>query len=1215
MITLVSPKKSINPVFFKQPVPQKKIEKLKEAFSVYLSAGKPEESEEFHKNLIKDFLANTWFTPDYSVNTNGREDLVIFNGNSTNSKPAVIIEAKSPANSAEMFSENNPNCKALQECVYYFLQEKLKLGNNEIKHIIITNYCDFYIFDAKDFSRFFLVKTNPILDQFKKFEAGQLSDTKTSYFYDNCAKPAIAKWIENENISVTHFSKDDFAKFIQKGEDERLIPLYKIFSPEHLLNKSFVNDLNSLDKNFYEELLYIIGLEETAENNKKFIRRKKENNRDSASLIESAIYQLEEQISNENERFETALRLVINWINRLIFLKLVESQQLAYQKGNPEYKFLTTDTVSNFNELNTLFFKVLGRKVEERDPEVKQKYRYVPYLNSSLFELSEEERFLQIRGIQNKPMKLFSNTVVKDDKGRKITGSMDNLAYIFKFLDSYNFSSETECGIVQNTKTLINASVLGLIFEKINGYKDGSFFTPGLITEYMAKEAVDRLVIRKFNDLKGWECKTLDELSDKIENRAEANEIINSIHICDPAVGSGHFLVSLLNRLLFIKSYLDILLDKNGRRIRRSDWEIRLENDEISILDEEGNPFIYSINSERQRVQETIFGEKRKIIENCLFGVDINPASVYICRLRLWIELLKNAFYTEESNFTQLETLPNIDINIRCGNSLVSRYSIKTGSSVLDEGNPDTRKLIRQYRDAVAAYKNESNKENKRRVDKIITDIKRQIHGVAQLSLFDEELNKKILDEDIYANSFEWMIEFPEVLDENGKFQGFDAVIGNPPYVQLQTNGGELAKIYEKRGYASFAKTGDIYCLFYELGSKLLKKNGNLCFITSNKWMRAGYGEKLRDFFAKNVNPKLLVDFAGVKVFDAATVDTNILLFENGKNEGKTQSCIATSLTKDGLANLSDFVRQNSTLSKFDGSNSWVILSPIEQSIKAKIEKIGTPLKDWDINIYRGVLTGFNDAFIISGEKREEILGNCKDENERKRTEELIRPILRGRDIKRYSYEYADLYLIATFPSKHYDIENYPAVKEYLLTFGMERLEQTGKEYKINGEKIKARKKTNNKWFETQDSISYWEDFNKPKIVWAELSRTGNSFAFDNTKMFVGNTGYILTVPNDNPGILKYLLGFLNSRIILYYLDLICTRFDDNGWRWLRQFVENIPIPEQSLSNSSKLIEIVENVDEYNQKNSSNKINEIVAEVFKLTDAEISYINKNLSKY
>lgn len=171
------------------------------------------------------------------------------------------------------------------------------------------------------------------------------------------------------------------------------------------------------------------------------------------------------------------------------------------------------------------------------------------------------------------------------------------------------------------------------------------------------------------------------------------------------------------------------------------------------------------------------------------------------------------------------------------------------------------------------------------------------------------------------------------------------------------------------------------------------------------------------------------------------------------------------------------FVQQQGTFCDFSGGDSWVILSPIEQSIKKKIEAVGTPLKDWDININRGVLTGYNDAFIITTSKRDEILSNCQNEDERKRTAELIRPILRGRDIKRYNYEFADQYIIATFPSRQYNIDNYQALRDYLLSFGKERLEQTGKEYSIKGEKVKARKKTNNKWFETQDSISYWDPF------------------------------------------------------------------------------------------------------------------------------------------
>ncbi len=244
-------------------------------------------------------------------------------------------------------------------------------------------------------------------------------------------------------------------------------------------------------------------------------------------------------------------------------------------------------------------------------------------------------------------------------------------------------------------------------------------------------------------------------------------------------------------------------------------------------------------------------------------------------------------------------------------------------------------------------------------------------------------------------------------------------------------------------------------------------------------------------------------------------------------------------------------------------SNAWSILSAIELSIKNKIEAVGIPLKDLNIDIFRGVLTGCNDAFIITSEKRTEILDSCSDEDEKQRTADIIRPILRGRDIKRYGYEFANQYIIATFPAKQYDIDDYPALKKYLLQIGIERLEQTGKEYIINGERVKARKRTGNKWFETQDSISYWDEFSKPKIIWAELSRTGNSFAYSDDGAMVLNTCYILSF-NDaekHEKDLKLLLGFLNSKIALFYLDIISSKLDETGWRWLKQFVELIPVP------------------------------------------------------
>ena len=303
---------------------------------------------------------------------------------------------------------------------------------------------------------------------------------------------------------------------------------------------------------------------------------------------------------------------------------------------------------------------------------------------------------------------------------------------------------------------------------------------------------------------------------------------------------------------------------------------------------------------------------------------------------------------------------------------------------------------------------------------------------------------------------------------------------------------------------------------------------------------------------------------------------------------------------------MSDFVKQNSCDCSFTTKESWVILSPIEQSIKKKIESAGVPLKDWDISINYGIKTGFNDAFIISGEKREEILNNCKTKEERKKTDDLIRPILRGRDIKRYSYEYADLYLIATFPAKHYDIEKYPAVKDYLLSFGMERLEQTGKEHTIKGEKIKARKKTNNKWFETQDSISYWDEFNKPKMLWSETMRVHKHsnerfprFSFDYNGFITDKTCFFAVGEK-----LEWIVCFLNSYVGQYLCSKYVSILDNGGYLMQKIYIEKIPLPFVP----DKMLDLCKSQIKKATKEKENEIDLKIYNIYGFNNEEIKYL-------
>ena len=1209
------------------------------------------DTEEKLKGDLMDFLKLSFYGQNYKVSPNGKIDCAIHLGNTIEDPVGVIIEVKMPTNVSEMITRDNLNKKALQELLLYYLRERVGKKNIQLKQLVVTNIYEFFVFDAQEFERVFY-SNKKLVKRFEEFKAGELTSDKTEFFYKEIAADYISQ--SSDKLAFTYFDIRDYKKHLDKGNDRRLIELYKVFSPEHLLKKSFMTDSNKLNTKFYSELLYIIGLEEVEDkdSHKRIITRRKEAERNQASILENAINVLDsedlldyypERFSYGKDRkeqlFNIALSLTISWVNRILFLKLLEAQLIKYHKGDSSYSFMNLNKITDYDELNKLFFQVLAKRPQDRKDVINAKYGKVPYLNSSLFEVSSLEKgTIRISNLENHDLPLFGGTVLREGTKPRYR-QLPTLRYLLEFLDAYDFASEGNEEIQENAKPLINASVLGLIFEKINGHKDGSVFTPGAVTMYMSREAIQQTVVWKFNEVMGWTCKDYEALRDKdIEDYVKANALVDSLRICDPAVGSGHFLVSVLNEIIRTKYDLGILLDCDGKRIKKQDYNIDIENDELLVSDEDGLPFVYVPgNPESQRVQEALFKEKRTIIENCLFGVDLNPNAVNICCLRLWIELLKNAYYTKESGYTELETLPNIDINIKVGNSLIHRFALNQDiSEILKKSGVS----ISDYRNAVSQYKNAHSKDEKHALEETIQKIKddfqtyigqhdprlvrkyqieRELDKVSAPLLFEvskkeqaqrdkqaKELQKKLANiqkeiDDIrnnrmFVGAFEWRIEFPEVLDEEGNFEGFDCIIGNPPYIQLQKMGTD-ADALQKMNYDTYERTGDIYCLFYEMGMKLLRKGALLSFITSNKWMRAGYGKILRGHISSNYNPTLLIDFANNKIFDSATVLVNILSLEKCNNKGQTLSCSV----EDGfdVSKLSDYVQTHIQISSFKSDDTWSILNEIELSIKQKVEKAGIPLKNWDVEMYRGVLTGFNDAFIITSDKREEILSNCVDDSERDRTAELIRPILRGRDIKRYGYDWANQYIVATFPSRHYNIDDYPALKEFLLSFGTERLEQTGKEYIIDGEKVKARKKTNNKWFETQDSISYWDEFSKPKMVWGNLNTKG-SYALAPEDMFI-NAPACMIVPGS-----PYLLAMLNSKVADYYIRNLGVVRNGGFFEYKPMFVEQIPVPLPQ----DEIVASIEDVfnsdapDDLKDK----RLEDIVESMFDFTEPEIAYL-------
>ena len=918
MYKILTPNQSVLKAYLKESVSLNELQAFRNAMQTLFMRINPSESEEFNKNLVIDFLGQSLYKSNsYMVNTYYRTDLAIYsNVNLHNGHPMVLFEFKGPSR-PDMVSINDLKKKSLYELVLYYIREEIQKKNTDVKHLIITNCWEYFIFEKKLFYQLF-AKDRKFVQNILNADTG---GDNTDYIYNAIIKPKVEE-IESK-LQFTYLDLKRFEKNIGSEDilnNKYFVSAYKLFSPVHLLKQPFKSDHNTLNKNFYKELLYIMGVEEIVDKETHKIIRLKENKQD-YSLLEQTYAKLEDysSVTDEEKRFETALGLVLIWVNRILFLKLLESQLKSFNIDT-DVKFLNTEHINDYDGLNDLFFKVLAKPLKERSKELDMQFPNVPYLNSSLFEMSKiEETYFAVSGIRLGEMEIYKQTVLKDDKGRKRTGKIKTLDYFLSFLDAYDFGAEhsSENSLIhENSKTLINASVLGLIFEKINGYKDGSFFTPGYITQYICHKTLRRAVVDKFNKLKGWNCADFEDLKDRIEYgqrevRIEANQIINSIKICDPAVGSGHFLVSALNELIAIKSELGVLQDRQEQPKRIKDYDVRVEQDELVISDEDGDYFKYNpSDTTSQRIQEALFEEKQEIIENCLFGVDLNPKSVEICRLRLWIELLKNAYYyRNEDGKRVLQTLPNIDINIKCGNSLASNHPVCIGRKV---NNIDgAQASIRDYKWYVREYKRCRSKALKRKVNDNITLIKSKLLPTRQYNLFEENISANFRDEyNIKKQTLEWMIEFPEVLSDDGTFEGFDVIIGNPPYINLEklkvdsSIYASMHRIDEKgitqKTYQTHDSQGDLYTLFIERGLHLLRNGGHLSYIVPNKWEKVKYGRPLRELFL-NKNLYQLIDFGNNQIFEDATTYTCIIRMKKEQNRGTLSHSLLNTINPETL--------------------------------------------------------------------------------------------------------------------------------------------------------------------------------------------------------------------------------------------------------------------------------------------------------------------------
>ncbi len=879
------------------------IENFEKEINSLLENAPRQDDEEFQKNEINKFLKNAY---GYDCNTSKKVDSAIY----VDGEVRVLIEVKA-LNKKTEFPKNreNPLSKAFCQMVLYFLEEIEKEKNNSLKHTIICNAHEFFLFDCKDFCTLFQ-NNKRITDFYKYCAKKEGTDPSTKRFYSDLEE-YLKKDFEGE-LRYTHFNLSSY--------DPKELPLiYQVLSHEVLLKQRKTLDANTLNKDFYEELLYILGLEEQNDKGKILIKPSRTQN----SLSDA----LKKKYNNLDD--EEVMALLIAWNNRILFLRLLESLLNSFKHFGNENDFLTTENFEDFNDLNTLFFEVLAKKNNERLPEIKEDkiLEKIPYLNSSLFDKTPLElKGHEIKLLDNKKLEIYKNSVLKKNKDYQKEKDLPLLKYFFKFLRLYKFTT-TPKDIKDNTDTnesrLINPSVLGLVFEKLNGYKEGSFYTPSFITSYMCKESITPIVLDKFNQTYNIECENLTELrnyfkdnySYKEDKRKEYLQLLLTLRVCDPAVGSGHFLVSALNEMVRIAYELGLIISLP------LDATLELENDEI-LIKISNKSFIYTCpSSEKEQshhIQKELFELKKSIIENCLFGVDINPNSCEITKLRLWVELLKYSYYIFEKgkNTNNLETLPNIDINIKCANSLISRFNLNDDLKKI----PNIKKKIQEYKDLVAQYKdpNPLYPLNKQDLINKIQDLKNtfsitlkdpktkaelekaiekhikkyndfalddkslldglnyfipSLFGTLKLSPKEEEeafasygriraLRKK-LDDALsgreYQNAFEWRFEFPEVLDDEGDFLGFDCIIGNPPYMQVKK--GLYSSIFYPFSEGKDIGKQNTYKVFIELGFNLTKQKGLISLITQSSIMCDCSAQFTRELLLKYCQIHYFVEF------------------------------------------------------------------------------------------------------------------------------------------------------------------------------------------------------------------------------------------------------------------------------------------------------------------------------------------------------------------
>lgn len=1036
----LSYKDFLNPFYAKAPILDNTYQNFLQSLESYrqnLLKNQNQNEDALVANALKPFLESLGFTTQVKAKQKGKSeiDLAITQNDTTE----VIFEVKKP-NSNDFFTPNNPNCKALHECILYYLRER-KNTNSSLKFIIITNCYHFYIFSAKDFEKLFH-KNKEFQKLFENFQnPNSLFKGNTDEFYKE-AKSLLDSLAYAQSLQTSFNSSLDSNEVSLNGLFWDLTPLlapqstesqeskdnpafltsFKIFNKDFLLDCFNPNDANDLNKKFYDELLYILGLTQSTQNGKAIIQESRESQASEGTLF----YAIKSKLTNKD--FEDIIQYIILWLNRILFLKLIESNLVRFN-NDTTLKFLNYEKIDSFDKLSELFFEILAKDYTQRNK--KSPFTYLPYLNSSLFQKQPIENTLQISQLNNNlTLKYYKNTQIKDTSYKPKHGEVKLLEYLFTFLNSFDFghiSTDEEHSITH--KDLINYSVLGSVFERLNGYKEGSYYTPAYITYYMCKQSLEKVVLDKFNAFLDSDEKNLESLSNllfikikqnlsqKDEIIKQAREILLSIKICDPAVGSGYFLATALNVMLEIFSKLNLL----------GNIMLEIQNDEIFVRNSRFEIIEYKRPTTEQdpnhKIQKELFTLKKQIIESCLFGVDINPNSCEIARLRLWIELLKHSYYTLDSSLDKsihaLQTLPNIDINIKCGNSLISYFEVNENNS---QGKPrentlkwlmaqDTgfannfKEQIKIYKESVNAYK-EALKDKKELINTIenikelfkstllttmkdYKNLKKNLGEFVSIygdSAFDmetpfgmemlritrkqnfrfqpdlENLEPKKLDpkgqkllESIHndfeslekirtSQSFEWRFAFPEVLDNNGNFKGFDLVIGNPPYMQVPKGIFSATSFSYSEGKDKGKQ--NLYKVFVELSYNLGHQNSVVSLITQSSIMCDLSAQFTREMLLRETQMQYFIEFKkNQKLFTDVIQGVCIIEFIKTKPNLTKPFKIAINNTESKLDKINfEYISQAQIL-EFFPLYEIPLIKKGEMSIVAKTKENKIPLK------------------------------------------------------------------------------------------------------------------------------------------------------------------------------------------------------------------------------------------------------------------------------